>query len=175
MTQAYFTDSEWSMLMQAPVQALSAVILSDKSDPVSFLKEVKAAVQIVLTEQQREDFSTDLGRSLMQSFKDKLATESLQGEELLMKKVFEYLGNIANLKSAADGRKQAIAHLNQVSEILASKVTVVQANEFRVWLSSLSRKVAESVKEESFLGIGGERISSQEQSTLRDIDKALQV
>ncbi|WP_088889611.1 hypothetical protein [Leptolyngbya ohadii] len=176
MTQSYFTESEWSMLMQAPVQALSAVILSDKSDPVAFMKEVRAAVQIMLAEQQREDLSTDLGRSLMQSFKDKMAAESLQGDELLMKKVFEYLGSIANLKNASEGRKQAMNHLNEVSKILAAKVTVVQANEFRQWLTSLSRKVAESVKEEGFLGgIGGERISSQESAALRDIEKALQV
>ncbi|WP_225913732.1 hypothetical protein [Leptolyngbya ohadii] len=175
MTQSYFTDAEWSILMQAPVQALSAVILADKSDPVSFLKEVKAAVQIMLEEQQRQDLSSDLGRSLIQSFRDSLAKESLQGDELVMKKVFEYLGGIANLKSASDGRKQAIAHLDQVSAILAAKVTVMQANEFRQWLVSLARKVAESVKEEGFLGIGGERISRDEASTLKDIEKALQV
>jgi len=175
MTQEYFTDSEWSMLMQAPVQALSAVILADKSDPVSFLKEVKAAVQILMTEQQREDFSTDLGRALMQGFKTKMAAESLQGDELLMKKMFEYLGSLEALKSAADGRKQAVAHLNQVSTLLASKVTVVQANEFRTWLVSLARRVAEVVKEEGFMGVGGERVSRQEAAVLADIEKALQV
>jgi len=175
MTQEYFTDSEWSMLMQAPVQALSAVILADKSDPVSFLKEVKAAVQILMTEQQREDFSTDLGRALMQGFKTKMAAESLQGDELLMKKMFEYLGSLEALKSAADGRKQAVAHLNQVSTLLASKVTVVQANEFRTWLVSLARRVAEAVKEEGFMGVGGERVSRQEAAVLADIEKALQV
>lgn len=176
MTQEYFTDSEWSMLMQAPVQALSAVILADKADPVSFLKEVKAAVQILMAEQQREDFSTDMGRALMQGFKAKVAAEPLQGEELLMKKMFEYLASLEALKSAADGRKQAMAHLNQVSMLLASKVTVVQANEFRHWLVSLARKVAEAVKEEGFLGgIGGERISRQEASALAEIEKALQV
>jgi hypothetical protein len=136
---------------------------------------VKAAVEIVLVEQQREDFSTDLGRALMQSFKDKLATESLHGDELVMKKVFEYLGSIANLKSASEGRKQATEHLSQVSTILASKVTVVQAKEFRDWLASLARKVAEAVKEEGFMGIGGERISRQESSALSDIEKALRV
>jgi hypothetical protein len=52
MSQQYFTDSEWSMLMQAPVQAISAIVLADKSDPVSFLKEVRAALQVLATEQQ---------------------------------------------------------------------------------------------------------------------------
>jgi len=176
MSQQYFTDDEWSILMHAPVQTLSAVILSDKSDPVTFLKEVKAAVQILIVEQQQAELSTELGRALMQSLKEKLATEPVQGEQLLMKKMFEYLGGLATLKSAEDGRKTAIAHLEQVSSILASKVTVVQAQEFRKWLVSIARKVAETVKEEGiFGGLGGERVSKQESSTLREIEKALDV
>lgn len=175
MTQQYFSDSEWSLLLQAPIQAVSAVILSDKSDPVSFLKEVKAAVQILIEEQQRQDLSTDLGRALMQGFRDKLAAEPVQGEALLHKKMFEYLGSIESLKSASDGRKAAIAHLDQVSSILASKVTVIQAQEFRKWLVALARRVAQAVKEESFLGLGGEAVSRSEASTLSAIEKALDV
>lgn len=176
MSQQYFTDDEWAMLMQAPVQAFSAIILADKTDPVSFLKEVKTAVQIFLTEQQREDFTTDLGRSLMQSFKEKMAAEPVQGEDLLMRKMFEYLASVEKLDSASAGRKAAIAHLDQVSSILAAKVTVVQAREFRLWLVSLARRVAEAVKEEGgLMGIGGERISKQEADTLNKIEKALDV
>ena len=175
MTQQYFSDNEWALLMQAPVQALSAVILADKSDLVSFMKEVNAAVQILMAEQQRTDMTSDLGRALMKAFKDKMAAESAQTEGLLQQKVFEYLRSVESMKSAADGRKAAIAHLNQVSSILASKVTVIQAQEFRQWLVSLARQVAQAVKEEGFWGIGGERVSSQEASVLAEIEKALDV
>jgi len=175
MTQQYFTDDEWSILMKAPVQALSAVVLADKTDPVSFLKEVKAGVQVLMTEQERTDFSSDLGRSLMQGLKDRLATDPLQGEALMMKKMFEYLAEIEQLKSADDGRKAAIAHLKQTSSILASKVTIVQAQEFSNWLLGLARKVAEAVKEEGIFGIGGERVSRQEAATLSEIEKALSI
>lgn len=175
MSQQYFSEDEWSMLLRAPIEALSAVILSDKSDPVSFLKEVKAAVKILMAEQQREDFTTDLGRSLMQGFKDKLSAEPVQGEELLMKKMFEYLASLESLSSAAEGRKAAIAHLEQVSAILAAKVTIVQAQEFRRWLVSLARAVAAAVKEGGFMGMGGESISKQEASTLSAIEKALDI
>ncbi len=175
MSQQYFTDAEWSTLMQAPIHAISAVVLSDKSDPVTFLKEVKAAMQLLMAEKDSPDISSDLGRSLMQSFKEKMAAEPMQGEQLLMKQTFEYLGNLETLKSAADGRKISLDHLNQVAAILASKVTMMQAQDFRQWLLSLARKVAEAVKEEGFMGIGGERVSRPEASTLKAIEQALAV
>jgi hypothetical protein len=175
MSQQYFTDEEWSALMQTPIHAISAVVLSDKSDPVTFLKEVKAAMQLLMAEKESSDISSDLGRSLMQSFKEKMATEPMQGEQLLMKQTFEYLGNLETLKSAADGRKISLDHLHQVATILASKVTVIQAQDFRQWLLSLARKVAEAVKEEGFMGIGGERVSRPEASTLKAIEQALAV
>lgn len=175
MSQQYFTNSEWSMLMQAPIQAVSAVILADKSDPVLFLREVRAALRILAAEQQRTDFSSDLERSLMQSFKDKMATEVLQGDSLFQQKFFEYLASLEQYKSADEGRKAAIAYLNEVSSILAAKVTVVQAQEFNNWLIAIARQVAEAVKEESFFGIGGEPVTRQEAAVLSDIEKALAI
>ena len=175
MSQQYFTDAEWSVLMQAPIHAISAVILSDKSDPVTFLQEAKAAMQLLMAEKDSPNISSDLGRSLMQSFKEKMAAEPMQGEQLLLKQTFEYLGNLETLNSAADGRKISLDHLHQVSTILTAKVTVIQAQEFSQWLLSLARQVAEVVKEEGFMGIGGERISKQEGATLNAIEKALAI
>lgn len=175
MTQQYFTDDEWSTLMAAPLQAVTATILADKTDPVSFLKEVRAAMQILIAEQQRTDLSNDLSRSLMQSMRDKIAAEPLQGDALLREKMLDYLIDLEQLKNAGEGHKAAIAHLNQVSAILASKVTIMQAQEFRSWLVGIARKVAEAIKEEGFFGIGGERISRQESAVLSDIEKALEV
>jgi hypothetical protein len=175
MSQQYFTDEEWTMLMKAPVQAITAVVLSDKTDPVSFLREVRGAVELMMTEQLRTDLSTDLGRSLMASIKEKMAAEPVQGEELLRKKMYEYLETLQVMNSASDGRKAAIAYLDQVSAILASKVTIVQAEEFKNWVAGLARQVAELVKEEGFMGIGGERVSRREDSALAAIERALDV
>jgi hypothetical protein len=112
MSQQYFSDSEWATLVQSPVQAIVAMILADKTDPVSFLKEVQASIQILSTEVQRQDITNDLVKSLLVSLQDKVTTgETLQGEELLLKKEFELLGYIRTLTSADEGRKKAIAHI----------------------------------------------------------------
>jgi hypothetical protein len=175
MSQQYFTDTEWVMLRQAPMKAIQIVTLADKSDPVSFLKETRAAIQILASEQQ-QGTSSDLVNALLADLKEADASEAIQGEELLLKKLFQYLGEIESLKDANEGRTKALDHLNQVSTILASKVTIVQAQEFRQWIVGLAKKVAESVKEGGiFGGIGGERTSSDEASAIKKIEHALEI
>lgn len=152
-----------------------AVILADKSDPISFLKEVRSALQTAVNEQQRADFSSDLGRSLMQSNKDKTVTEALQGDQLFQQKRFEYLANLEQYTSADEGRKAAIAHLKRVSSILTSKVTVVQAQEFSHWLLALAQQGAGAVKEVSFFGIVENQSIIRKQSYSQSLRKRWQL
>lgn len=173
MKQQYFSDSEWATLLQTPIQAVLAIILADKTDPVSFLQETRAAIQIIATELQREDISSDLVKSVIAALREGVAQEPLQGEQLLLKQQFELLGKIQSFSSTAEGQKQVIAHLNQVATILASKVTLVQAEEFKQWILALATQVAKVLKEEGVFGIGGERISRQESGALSAIEKAL--
>jgi hypothetical protein len=174
MTQQYFSDDEWSVLVQSPLQAVVALTLSDKTDPVSFLKELQAGVQILSSEQQRQDISNDLVKSLIASLNDLDAKQSLQGADLALKKEFELVGYLRNLTNADEGRQKAIAHFEKVASILASKVTGVQAAEFRAWLLSIAQRVAEAVKEGGFMGIGGEKVSDSERSILKKLEQTLQ-
>ncbi|MCL6435842.1 MAG: hypothetical protein K6T90_16845 [Leptolyngbyaceae cyanobacterium HOT.MB2.61] len=175
MRQQYFSDSEWATLLQSPTQAIIAVTLADKTDPVSFLKEIQAAIQILAAELQREDISSDLGRSVVAALKEVVAQEPLQGEQLLLKTQFELLGTIQKFNSASEGQQQAIAHLKEVGAILASKVTAVQAKEFKQWILDLATQVAKAVKEGGLFGIGGERISREESGALSAIENALEI
>jgi hypothetical protein len=174
MKQQYFSDDEWAILLETPKQAILTVILADKTDLVSFMKETQAAVQIMATELQRQDISSDLVRSLIASLKEIADQEPLQGEQLLLKQQFELLGTVQTFKSVSDGYKQAIAHFNQVAGILGSKVPITQAEDFRQWILSLSTQVAKAVKEEGRFGIGGESISRKESGALSAIEKALE-
>jgi hypothetical protein len=174
MKQQYFSDSEWATLLQTPKQAILSIILADKTDVVSLLKEVQAAAQIFATELQRQDISSDLVKSVIASINEVIAQEPLQGEQLLLKQQFELLGTIQAFTSTSDGQKQAIAHFNQVSSILMSKVPVVQAEEFKQWILAIATQVAKAVKEEGgIFGVGGERVSRPESGALSSIEKAL--
>jgi hypothetical protein len=173
MNQQYFSESEWTTLLQTPTMVIMAITLADKTDPVSFLQETRAAIQIVVNEQNRLDLTNDLVQSLITSLKEVDAKEPLQGEQLLLKKQFELLGSLQNLKNASEGRKLTLDHFKQVSAILNSKVTAVQAQEFKAWILAIARQIAEAVKEGGLFGVGGERISRDESAMLTSIEKAL--
>ncbi|WP_026734595.1 hypothetical protein [Fischerella sp. PCC 9605] len=173
MAQQYFSDSEWAILMQAPLQAVMGLTLADKTDPVSFLKEAQAGIKILAAEQQRQDITNDLVGALVASLNEADTKEPVQGEALLLKKEFKLLRELQNLKNAAEGRQKAIAHFEQVSSILAAKVTAAQAVEFKSWLMSIAQKVAEAVKEGGFLSIGGEKVSEPEASMLKKLEQTL--
>lgn len=173
MSQATFSEQEWSMLMQAPMQAIIALALADKTDPVSFLHETRAAIQILTDEQRRTDIDSDLANSLLAALTELDAQDSLQGEQLLLKKQFEFLGYLQSFKNASEGRKSALEYFQHVQELLAQKVTVLQAKAFKQWLLSICQEVAEAVKEGGFFGIGGERVSREEANMIAEIEKVL--
>jgi hypothetical protein len=149
------------------------VILADKTDPVSFLKETQAVFQILAAELKREDIASDLVRSVIASLNEVVAQDSLEEVPPFSNYQVNLLRTIQSFSSVADGQKQAIAHLNEVSTILVSKVTIVQAEEFRQWVLALATQVAKTVKEDGIFGIGGERISRKESDALSAIEKAL--
>ncbi|GAB4344600.1 MAG: hypothetical protein OHK0047_37680 [Leptolyngbyaceae cyanobacterium] len=59
LTKQYFSESEWTTLLQAPIHTVLMILLADKGNPVYFLKEVQAAVQILHTA-LNQDASSDL-------------------------------------------------------------------------------------------------------------------
>lgn len=172
MTQQYFTDNEWSILMQAPWQAIAALILADKTDPVSFLKELRVGLEIMVEEQKREDVENDLVRSLIASLNKADTNRSLEGEALLLDKQGQLLSYLQNLDSASQGRQQAMTYFEQVAQILAAKVTPIQAGAFKIWILSIARRVAEAVRERGFFGVG---TSNEEMSMLRKLDEILTI
>jgi uncharacterized protein YicC (UPF0701 family) len=172
MAQQYFTDSEWSMLMQAPWQAIAALILADKTDPVSFLKELRAALEIMVAEQQREDITNDLVKSLVASLNQADAKRSIEGEALMLHKQNELLSYLQNLNSASQGRQQALTYFEEVAKILAAKVTPMQAGEFKNWILSIAHRVAEAVREKGLFGVG---TSNEEKSMLRKLEETLTI
>ena len=153
-----FTDEEWAALLQAPSQAIIGVVLADRVDPVSFLQELKAGVEIVAEELQRKDIAGDLAPVLVSGLAQLDAANPLQG----VKKQFEILGLIQTFKISKEGRDFAIAHLQKVVAILDTKVTGVQASEAKQWLMSVAVKVAEAQREGGILGIGSSCISDKE-------------
>jgi len=175
MSEQYFSDAEWQSLLNAPFQAIMAVILSDKTDPVNFLKEVRAAAQILETEVQRDDIGNDIVRSLLKSLRDVNTQSGLPTEALMRQREYQFIDGMQQFKNAPEGLKSVEASLAQVAGILASKVSVVQAQEFKQWVLALAQQVAMAVKEGGILGgFGGEVISKDEHAALKRIEQVFE-
>ncbi|MEY3297218.1 MAG: hypothetical protein RLZZ597_478 [Cyanobacteriota bacterium] len=168
-----FTEEEWTKLLQAPMEAVMAVCLADKVDPISFLQELIAGVTIVTEDLKRTDLPGELMPALVSAMAEKDAQESLTGEQLILKKQFELLGIIQAFKKPKDARNRAIESFQTISIILDQKVTGAQATEFKTWLMSIAQRVAEFQRESGFMGIGGSRISDREADVLKALAAAL--
>ncbi|MEB3250753.1 MAG: hypothetical protein VKO01_01265 [Cyanobacteriota bacterium] len=168
-----FSEDEWVTLLQAPMQAVVAVCLADKVDPVSFLQELKAGVKLVSEATSRSDLPGDLVPALLKSTADLDSQDPLSGEQLQLKKQFELLGLIQTFKNANEGKNAAISHFQKVAALLAAKVTGVEANSYKTWLMSLAEKVAEAQKEGGIMGLGASRISERESDVLKQLAMAL--
>jgi hypothetical protein len=169
----YFTDEEWTTLLQAPMQAVMAVCLADNVDPISFLQELKAGVTIVKEELNQLSVAGDLAPALMSSLTDIDSQEPLTGEQLILKREFELLGLIQTFSKTKEARDHAVSHFQQVAAILDAKVTGAQATDFKTWLMSIARKVAEVQREGGIMGIGSSRVSEREQDVLKYLARAL--
>lgn len=168
-----FSEDEWLTLLQAPMQALVAICLADKVDPISFLQELRAGIKLVSEEISRSDLPGDLVPALLSSTAELDRQDPLSGEELQLKKQFELLGLMQTFKNANEGKNAAITHFQKVAAILSLKVTGVEANNCKAWLMSLAEKVAQAQKEGGIMGIGASRISDREAVVLKQLAGAL--
>ncbi|MFH7242614.1 MAG: hypothetical protein ACHWZW_07165 [Spirulina sp.] len=168
-----FTDEEWTKLLQAPMEAVIAVCLADKVDPISFLQELIAGVKIVTEDLKRTDLPGELTPALVAALAEQDAQESLTGEQLVLKKQFELLGVIQTFTKPKDARNRAVESFQTISAILDAKVTGLQATEFKTWLMSIAQRVAEVQREGGVMGIGSSRVSEREAEVLKALAKAL--
>ena len=74
--------------------------------------------------------------------------------------------------SQADVSQRAVKALGEVSALLDAKAPT-EAAAFKMWLRTISSKVADAATEGGTLGFGGVKVSEKEKATLNDIAKAL--
>lgn len=77
------------------------------------------------------------------------------------------------VNSAESYRDAALEDLKAVAQLLASKSSQQEADEYKRWALSIAEKVAMATTEGSFLGFGGERYSDNEKQFIAQIENAL--
>jgi hypothetical protein len=70
-------------------------------------------------------------------------------------------------------KQQLLQDCKEVSRILQAKASPQDSQGYKQWAMSLAEKVAMAAKEGSFLGFGGQQISSGEVEIIAEIAQAL--
>jgi hypothetical protein len=159
--KASFTPEEWQLVLSSPMLAGMAVTLGDPSGLWGTMKEGLVAANALLTA-GRDAGATALARAIAEDL------DTPEGRAIARDKLkADLVGKAPDVL-----RAQLLASLKRVGQILAAKAPD-EAGPFKEWLQGIARNVAETAKEDAFLGFGGVRVSEREKATLAEIAVAL--
>lgn len=162
-TQAAFTTEEWTLLRIVPSLVVGGVSAADPSGIFGAVKEATAGMTEMVESLQKGSKLELLGAML--------ADKSIPGMPDPKTLVGE--GNreqqMANLKSAVLGR------IREAASLVSRKGTPDEANAYKQMILNVAEKAANASKEGGFLGFGGVRVSSAEESFLHEVKAVLQL
>ena len=150
--QDNFTPAEWTTLLQTPMTAGMAIISSDVG--ITSVPKETAAMMRAILENPIPEGAGELVGALVADMKAKAENkEQIAAPDIKGKDPQAIAAELsANLQNAA---------------LLAdSKLSAESAQAYKEWVYSVAQSVAEAGKEGGFLGIGAERVSSQEKTAL---------
>ncbi len=162
-TQAAFTPEEWTLLRIVPSLVVGGVSAADPNGIFGAVKEAAAGMTEMIASLQKG--------SKLELLDAMLADKSIPGMPDPKTLVGE--GNreqqMANLKSAVLGR------IGEVVNLVSRKATPDEAKAYKQMIMSVASKTANASKEGGFLGFGGVRVSSAEESFLNEVKAVLQL
>ena len=146
-----FSNAEWEKVRLAPLAAVYLVAVASPSGLMGEIKELSAAAeavsQAVKTESPTSLIATAFGSGL-----DK--------------------GELDLLQKDAQPKEQILGTLREGLALVSQK-SPADVAAFRNIVLDAAQKAAEAAKEGGFLGIGGTRVSNEEQQALNEIRGAL--
>jgi hypothetical protein len=162
-TQTTFTTEEWTLLRIVPSLVVGGVSAADPSGIFGAIKEAAAGMTEMIESLQKGSKLELLGAMLAdRSIPGMPDPKTLVGEG-------DREQQMANLKSAVLGRIQEVANL------VSRKATPEEAKAYKQMIMSVAEKAANASKEGGFLGFGGVRVSSAEESFLNEVKAVLQL
>jgi hypothetical protein len=156
-----FLPEEWTKIVESPMVVGIAVSAAEPSGVWGSLKEAFASSS-ALASAKVDAGSNELVRAVAADF------ETAEGRSDLQKALRRRFADA----EPVDCVQRSLANLREVSSILDAKAPS-DAAAFKVWLLSISQKVAKAATEGAFMGVGGEQVSDAERATLGDIAKSL--
>jgi len=162
-TQAAFTAEEWTLLRIVPSLVVGGVSAADPSGIFGAVKEAAAGMTEMIESLQQGSKLELMGAMLAdKSIPGMPDPKTLVGEGSREQQM-------ANLKSAVLGR------IREVATLVSRKALPEEAQAYKQMIMSVAEKAANASKEGGFLGFGGVRVSSAEESFLNEVKSVLQL
>lgn len=155
-SKADFTTEEWkTMVVAAPMVGL-AVTCASPNGPWGVMKEMLSmgmAMAEMLEKGSNNTLIAELAADLKARQTKLEPPQGMNDPELC--------------------KQAALNHVRAVNDLLDRKATPEEADEFKKWLLTVGRRVAEAANEGGIFGFGSERVSEAEKNVLRQIAFAL--
>ena len=156
-SKADFTADEWKIIVAAAPMVGLAVTCASPNGPWGVLKEM-LSMGMAMAEMLEKGSSNTLIAELAADLKARQSKlEPPQG-----------------LKDPEQCKEAALKHVRAVNDLLNRKVKGAESDDFKKWLLTIGRRVAEAANEGGIFGFGGQLVSDAEKNVLRQIAFALE-
>ena len=153
--RAAFTDEEWKQVKDLPSFAALMVMSAGGSGPVQMVKESAAAAKVIAGSQANPD---PLVAAVVADLAQRDDTDKAKPPE--------------GTKSREAFSALVLTQAGAVASLVSAKAPD-SATPYSEWVLGLAHKVAEAAKEGSVMGIGGVRVTPEEEAALAALATAL--
>lgn len=152
-----FTIEEWRSLIKAPMLVSYAIAGAAPSGEEGFTQEMSAVADGIIEGGQRaakESLLEAVVADIIANAQDELRgpTETISAREI---------------------KDRALDNCQGVAVLLQTKVSVEDADDYKLWILAVARRVASAAKEGGIFGFGGTQVSESETATINEIATAL--
>lgn len=156
-----YNNDEWLCLVETPVKVARAMMAVSPSGAIGMTQEL-VALRKCMTE-GLQGSSQPVLASIRQHMQNQNTLEA----------IWEDAGHaFGDRWDAANVRKTAILSCQQALSLL-KKISAQDAQAYKQFVYATAFNVAQAAKEGGFMGVGGEAISTEEQTLLNEISKTL--
>ena len=156
-TKADFSTEEWQSIVQAPMAIGGLVTLA--SPAIGDAMKESMSVAKKLAEMAQNTGNEELLGALAAEFKSRDTAKEAQLK--------------LETRDPAAVKAQMLGVVQSAAAAIDAKAAPDEATKAKQWLYSLGEAAANAAKEGDFMGIGGQRVSPEEEAVLGEIKTAL--
>lgn len=161
-TKDTYSADEWAAITTAPMLAGSYISLSDPG--ITSILGESAAMMKAMTQGEVPPDAKALVDSIMAGLQQMQESK----ERPQMPELTE-----DQKKNPAAAKAELLEQIAKATAAVTAKGSPAEATAYKKWVMSVATATAEAAKEGGFMGIGGKRVSAEEEAALAELGTAM--